>query len=156
MTSNLRSASGLTIPPPIIYLGALVIAYALSYLSPLSLSLEGWGRIIGALCIILSIPIMPPVLARFKKVDTPFDVRNGAKVLITDGPFRFSRNPTYVSLTLLYLGLGFVFDNVWVLILALPVLILMDQWIIKREEFHLEAVFGEKYLHYKSNVRRWL
>jgi len=133
-----------------------VVACALSYLSPLPFNLDGLGRIIGALFIVLSIPIMPPVLARFKKMDTPFDVRKGAKVLITDGPFQFSRNPTYVSLTLLYLGLGLVFDSVWVLILVLPVLIVMNKWVIKREELHLEAVFGDKYLDYKSTVRRWL
>ena len=80
-------------------------------------------------------------------------MRKPATALITDGPYRFSRNPTYLSLTLLYVGVGVLLDSVWTLILVVLLLVLMDRWIIHREERHLEARFGEQYLRYKSAVR---
>jgi len=76
--------------------------------------------------------------------------------LITNGHYRFSRNPAYVSLTLLYLGVGILFDNVWILILVIPVFLVMDLWVVRGEERHLSAKFGEEYLRYKASVRRWL
>ncbi|MEP6997543.1 MAG: isoprenylcysteine carboxylmethyltransferase family protein [Betaproteobacteria bacterium] len=99
---------------------------------------------------------MPPVLSRFRRATTTLDVRKAASTLITDGTYQFSRNPTYLSLTLLYLGLGIVLDNGWVLILVIPVFLLMDRWVVRREERHLQAKFGEQYLRYKARVRRWL
>jgi protein-S-isoprenylcysteine O-methyltransferase Ste14 len=99
---------------------------------------------------------MPPVLSRFRRAATTFDVRKAASALITDGPYRFSRNPTYLSLTLLCLGLAIVLDSGWVLILLILVFLLMNLWVVRREERHLEAKFGEQYLRYRASVRRWL
>ena len=96
------------------------------------------------------------VLRRFRRAGTPFDVRKTASVLITDGPYRFSRNPSYVSLTLLYLGIGTLLNNGWILILVAPVFLVMDLWVVRREERQLETKFGEDYLRYKAAVRRWL
>ena len=61
-----------------------------------------------------------------------------------------------MSLTLLYVGLGFVLNNGWVLAFVVPVLLIMDLWVVRSEERHLEAKFGEEYFRYKSAVRRWL
>jgi protein-S-isoprenylcysteine O-methyltransferase Ste14 len=111
--------------------------------------------LIAAILIIASILIMPFVLMRFRRAATPFDVRKAASSLITDGPYRFSRNPTYVSLTLL-LGIGILINSGWVLMLVIPVFLVMDLWVVRREERHREAKFGEQYLRYKRTVRRWL
>ena len=83
-------------------------------------------------------------------------VHQGTSALITDGPYRFSRNPSYVSLTLLYVGLGIILNNAWALLLVIPVLLVMHFGVVLREERHLEAVFGDEYVRYKSTVRRWL
>ena len=106
--------------------------------------------------VIVSVLIMPPVLRRFRRAATPFDVRKAASTLITDGPYRFSRNPAYQSLKLLYVGIGLFLNNGWVLILVVPVLLVMDLWVVRREEEHLEAKFGNEYRNYKAEVRRWL
>jgi protein-S-isoprenylcysteine O-methyltransferase Ste14 len=111
---------------------------------------------IASILIIVSVLMMPPVLIRFRRAATPFDPRKAASSLITDGPYRFSRNPAYVSLAMLYLGIGILLNNGWVLILVIPVFFVMDLWVVCREERHLEAKFGEQYLHYKAAVHRWL
>ncbi|OHB61830.1 MAG: hypothetical protein A2Y76_07345 [Planctomycetes bacterium RBG_13_60_9] len=76
--------------------------------------------------------------------------------MITDGPYRFSCNPAYVALTLWYLGAALILDSGCVLPLVLPPLLITHFRVIRREERHLEARFGEPYLRYKSHVRRWL
>ncbi len=154
---NVEASSGpIRIPPPVIYVAALAIGFVLNYLWPMS-PFSGSSRyVIGSLLIAVNVLIMPPVLRRFRRAGTAFDVRKAASVLITDGPYRFSRNHSYVSLTLLYLGIGSLLNNGWILILVAPVFLVMDLWVVRKEERHLERKFGEDYLRYKAAVRRWL
>ena len=156
MNSEMHSVPRIKVPPPVIYMSALLIGVGLNRLWPSSLLPSFWAYTAGTVLIITSILIMPPVLLRFRRAGTPFDVRKAASALITDGPYRVSRNPTYVSLTILYVGLGVIFNNGWVLLLIVPVSLIMDLWVIRREERHLKEKFGKKYLQYKSAVRRWL
>jgi protein-S-isoprenylcysteine O-methyltransferase Ste14 len=122
----------------------------------LSITLSQWLLPLGVLLIFLSIVMMPPIISRYRKTKTPFDVRKTASYLITDGPYRYSRNPSYVSITVLYIGLGFLLNNAWILILTIPVFLVMDRWIIRNEEYQLETKFGNEYLNYKNTVRRWV
>jgi len=156
MDPKIHSGLDIVIPPPLIYIFALLIGIGLNYLWPTSLLPSFWAFAAGAVLIVVSILIMPPVLLRFRRAGTTFDVRKVASTLITDGPYRFSRNPTYVSLTLLYVGLGGIFNNVWILIFVVPLFLVIDLWIVRREETHLEEKFGEAYLRYKLVTRRWL
>lgn len=147
---------GIKVPPPLIYASALLIGIGLKRVWPMSPLPTFWAYTAGATLIIASVLIMPPVLLRFRRAGTTFDVHKAASALITDGPYRFSRNPTYVSLTMLYVGLGAVLNNAWILLLLVPVLLTMDVFVIRREEKHLEEKFGHRYLQYKASVRRWL
>ena len=156
MKTNLNLETGIKLPPPIIYLAALIIGMVIDDFWPLSLFPEIWGHIIGSVFIPVSILLVPTFLIQFKKAGTTFDVRKSATTLITDGPYRFSRNPAYISLTLLYLGLGAFFQNAWILVFVIPVLLIMDLRIVRKEERHLEAKFGEAYIQYISVVGRWL
>ncbi len=156
MNVEASTGPGIRIPPPVIYVAALAIGFVLNYLWPLS-PLSGSSRyVIGSVVPLVGGVIMPLVLRRFRRAGTTFDVRKPASALITEGPYRFSRNPSYVSLTLLYLGIGILFNNGWILILVAPVFLVMDLWVVRREERHLEAKFGEEFLRYKATVRRWL
>ncbi len=156
MNVEASSGPGIRIPPPVIYVAALAVGFVLNSLWPLS-PLSGSSRyVIGSVVILVSGLIIAPVLRRFRRGGTPFDVRKPASALITEGPYRFSRNPSYVSLTLLYLGIGILLNNGWILILAAPVFLVMDLWAVRGEERHLEAKFGEGFLRYKAPVGRWL
>jgi protein-S-isoprenylcysteine O-methyltransferase Ste14 len=76
--------------------------------------------------------------------------------LTTEGPFRYSRNPSYLALTLLYAGIAVLRNSLWA-ILLLPVVVgVMQREVIGREERYLERTFGEEYVVYKTSVRRWL
>ena len=157
MKAEAEAGPGIRIPPPMFYLAALAMGIALEYLLwPIPVLGAPSRYVIASILIVVSAAIMPPVLIRFRRAGTSFDVRKAASSLITDGPYRFSRNPTYVSLTMLYLGIGILINNGWVLILVIPVFLVVDLWVIRGEERHLEAKFGEQYLRYKGTVRRWL
>ena len=76
--------------------------------------------------------------------------------VVDSGPYRFTRNPLYVSLTLMYLGLTLAFNTWWGFVLLVPVLIVMHFGVILREERYLEGKFGESYRRYRDNVRRYI
>jgi len=76
--------------------------------------------------------------------------------LVTWGPYRFTRNPMYVGLTIAYIGEALIQRHVWPLVL-LPLVIAFVNWIvIPVEETNLAHVFGETYREYCRRVRRWL
>ena len=79
-----------------------------------------------------------------------------ALALVTDGPFRFTRNPLYIAAAGVYLGVALWVDGLIPLLLLAPVLLLLHWAIVLPEERYLEAKFGEPYRAYRAQVRRWL
>ena len=59
-------------------------------------------------------------------------------------------------MTLLYIGITLLFSALWALLLLLPLLVIVQIGVVKREEIYLERKFGSEYLHYKARVRRWV
>jgi protein-S-isoprenylcysteine O-methyltransferase Ste14 len=76
-------------------------------------------------------------------------------VVIT-GPFRFSRNPLYLSLCALQLGIALLINGMMPLVFLLPLILLLHFGVIKREERYLAVKFGDDYLSFKNRTRRWL
>jgi len=76
--------------------------------------------------------------------------------IVASGPFRFSRNPLYLALTLLYFGLTLAFNTWWGIVVLIPLLIIMHRGVVLREERYLDQKFGETYRQYRSKVRRYL
>lgn len=81
---------------------------------------------------------------------------NPTTAIITRGPFRFSRHPTYVGLIALMLGIALLYDSTWSLVLMLPVIVAIHRLTVVREEAYLAREFGETYSEYTRTVRRWL
>ena len=79
----------------------------------------------------------------------------GADRLVTEGAFRFRRNPIYMGEVLILLGLAQLTHNIWFAIMAPVFAIAILLLAILPEERHLEARFGEEYLDYKARTRRW-
>jgi protein-S-isoprenylcysteine O-methyltransferase Ste14 len=79
-----------------------------------------------------------------------------ALAIVSNGPFRFTRNPIYLANAAIYLALALIFNTLWPFLLFVPMLLVLQWGIIRREERYLEAKFGEPYLAYKARVRRWL
>jgi protein-S-isoprenylcysteine O-methyltransferase Ste14 len=91
-----------------------------------------------------------------RRTDTPTDPRKPVSKLLTDGPFRYTRNPAYLSLTIIYVGVSTLRNALWPIVLLAMVLYVIQRDQIEREEQYLERTFGEEYLAYKRRVRRWV
>jgi protein-S-isoprenylcysteine O-methyltransferase Ste14 len=79
-----------------------------------------------------------------------------ALAIVQSGPFRYSRNPLYLALMLLFLGLTLAFNTWWGIVVLVPLLIVMHAGVVMREERYLERKFGEIYRQYRLKVRRYL
>ncbi len=155
-----QDTAGVIVRPPYLYLGALLVGLVATWIFPVPLVGDGitfGGRVfVGALLVAGGIAIAR--MGRRKLLDSGTQVSpyKPSTALVTDGIYRFSRNPLYVCLTAIYLGLSLVFDSLWAMALLIPVLITMRYGVIAREEVYLEKKFGEPYRQYKQQVRRWL
>lgn len=156
------ATAGVVARPPLLYLAALVGGILLDRLigwPGLSASLgltPGLGWAIGAGCFALGGTLLFWAMGRFRAADTPVPTCSATRALVTDGPYRFSRNPIYLALTAIYLGLALALSSLGAGLLLLPLLLTMEFGVVRREERYLERRFGEDYRLYRRRVRRWL
>jgi protein-S-isoprenylcysteine O-methyltransferase Ste14 len=147
---------GIVAPPPVLYLGALAAAFLLRWFWPLPF----WGREVavwvGIALVLVGLAIGVWGRQTMVRAGTNVDPRRPATAVVTSGPFRFSRNPLYVGLTLIYLGITIALDTAWGFVLVVPLLVVMHQGVVRREERYLERKFGDGYRQYRAAVRRYL
>lgn len=91
-----------------------------------------------------------------QRAGTTADLSTPATALVQDGPYRLSRNPIYVAIALLYLGISLLLGNVWGVLLLPLWLAIIDWGVIRPEERYLEDQFGTPYRTYRERVRRWI
>jgi len=127
----------------------------LHFLSPPVDSLVGWGMV-GLGMVGLGMAPLAWSERQFAHHNTSHDHRAVASALITTGPFQFSRNPVYIGLLILLVGLAMVLNTLWVLFFALLALLVMHFHVVPREEACLEQLFPDAYPSYRQSVRRWL
>ncbi len=142
--------------PPLIYLGFVLLGLVLGYIWPAPIG-RGPVRLAGAgALLVVGLALGAAAVRQFRLAGTNLEVYKPATGLVTAGPFRFSRNPIYLSLSLLMAGVGLLANNFWILFMLVPTLVVMHFGVITREEQYLEVKFRAEYLRYKSTVRRWL
>jgi protein-S-isoprenylcysteine O-methyltransferase Ste14 len=146
---------GVVAMPPFLYLGAFLVVLLARLVLPLRM-VE--GSLVAAGVALAALGIGIAVWGRRTMVAAGTNVRptQPATTIVTSGPFRFSRNPLYCALTLLYLGLTAIVNTWWGLIVLVPLLVVMHVGVVRREERYLERKFGDTYRQYKSRVRRYL
>jgi protein-S-isoprenylcysteine O-methyltransferase Ste14 len=146
---------GVIAPPPLIYLGGLGIGFLLEALLPGGSFPGHVHHVVGALCLVLGLGLLGWWVSSFRRADTPMPPWEPSRALVTDGPYRLSRNPAYLSDALIYVGVALLADAPWVLLPLPLVLAVMDLGVIRREERYLERRFGEEYVAFKRRRRRW-
>src|SRR5262249_13461566 len=154
---NTRSdRPGVIAPPPLLYLGALALGLILHVLFPLRPLPPLIARSVGALLVARTVPFMLRARRLMLRAGTNVNPYKPATAIVQAGPFRVSRNPLYLSLTLLYVGLALLVNTLWPFLLLPIVIGVMITGVVEREERYLEAKFGEEYRVYAASVRRWL
>lgn len=143
-------------PPPIIYGVSFLIGGLLHLLYAPMLPFHTELVIAGWLFVGMSFVLIFPILSQFRRAKTTFDVRKKPKTLIITGFYKYSRNPTYLSLSMLYFGGALLLGSTMILALLTPCILIVDRLIIPNEELNLEAGFGDEFRAYKSSIRRWI
>lgn len=151
---------GVPFPPPLVYVAAFLAGLALERwvwrLRPgggefrAAFVAAGWAGVAAGLA------LAGWGLVTFLRARTAVIPNRPAARLVTSGPYRFSRNPMYIGLGTLYLGLALVFDVGWPLVLFPMAVITLFLLVVRREERYLAHAFREEYAAYARRVRRWL
>lgn len=153
MTRDSRKRPATLLPPPLIYAAALWTAWELRKRLPLAFpELAGIGWLLVALgCVLMLWAAW--TMFRHRTTVNPY---KGVAHLVQSGPFAFSRNPIYVADSMVYFGVMAIWGDLWPLLLYPVVWAAMRYGVIRNEEAHLDARFGEAYKEYCRRVRRWL
>jgi protein-S-isoprenylcysteine O-methyltransferase Ste14 len=153
---NTSASSGAIAMPPLIYIAALAVGLGLQVLLP-STSVPSFLRwSLGGALLLGGLVLSALFFATFQRARTPVDLRKPTTTIATTGPYRLTRNPGYLSLALIYGGIVILGGALWALAPLIPALILVDRAVIRPEERYLESRFGEEYLLYKAQTRRWI
>lgn len=142
------------IHPPVILFIHLVAVYLLNRLLPFVFpNILVWA---GYLLVLVGLGLAFNAVTQFIRARTTLDPHGSVSEIVTDGVYRFSRNPIYLGFVCLLIGFSFIFRSWWGLILSPLFIVLMNALVIQHEEAYLEKKFGELYTSYTSRVRRWL
>lgn len=158
MTNEKRDTAGVVAPPPLIYLSGVSVGWILNYFYPAQIVfLPREAEIVGGVVFVgIAGWIIVAAFRAFRQAKTNIEPWKPTTAIVSSGVFGFSRNPVYLAMTLLYLGVALLLDSIWILLLIIPVLFLITVGVILREEKYLTEKFGDEYLNYKKRVRRWL
>jgi protein-S-isoprenylcysteine O-methyltransferase Ste14 len=155
-SSPARDISGVIAPPPLIFLAGLAVGFGLQALLP-ETSLPGALRwVLGGALLVAGLALLFSFERAFHRKATAANPWRPTTAIATDGPYRLTRNPAYVGMTLVYLGIAVLAQALWVLVPLPLALLIIDRGVIAREERYLERKFGQEYLDYKGSVRRWI
>lgn len=148
--------AGVIAPPPLIYLGALGAGFGLDAAIGRASLPPAIARPVGAALIVAGAGLLGGFVQAFGRARTPIDPYTPSEAIVTDGPYRLTRNPGYLGMTFIYGGIAIVANAPWALA-PLPLAVaVIDRGVITREERYLQRKFGARYTEYAGRVRRWI
>lgn len=157
MTNSEPDGAAVRLPPPLVFLGALVLGAVIQTFAPLRLELPFALRAGGALFAgAAGVALLAGALSLFRRTGQDPKPWEPTPEIVSTGIYRFTRNPMYVGMALLLLALGLAFANAWIVALVPTVLAVVYWTAVRHEEAYLERKFGAAYEAYKARTRRWL
>ena len=148
--------SGIRVPPPLYYVVAFLAGVALELMFPTSWPPLGVRIAAAVLAAGAWLALDGAAMVFFRRAGTSMVPMNPTTALVTSGPYRFTRNPMYLGMAFLYIAFAFAFGVIWALAFLPAVIVIVDRFVIGREEPYLERKFGQAYRDYTARVRRWL
>ncbi len=142
--------------PPTYFFIAIVMMITLRVLLPGAHLLSGPIRLVGLLPLVAGVGIASVADNAFKRVGTTVYPFQESSMLVTNGPFRFSRNPMYLGFMLGLIGIALLLGSLTPWFVIPPFGILLDQRFIRVEESMLKQKFGQTFLDYQRQTRRWI
>ena len=148
--------AGVAFHPPLLLALVLVVGFLARWLVPLNFLSRALSMSIGPIVTAASFGWFFWAVYTMRTGDASIPTSEPTHAIVVRGPFRFSRNPIYLSMLLLQVGISIWANSLWFLGLAVVFAVLLWWGVIFREERYLEHKFGAEYLSYKGRVRRWL
>ena len=140
-----RDNAGVVAPPPLIYLGPLVLGLLLNRKFPAPFLSRRMARVLGLSLLSGGMLLGSWFFRTMRRADTPIDAREPVSRLVVEGPFRYSRNPGYLSLAMTYAGIAVLRNTLWAILLLPVVLFVIQRGVVEREERYLKRKFGEPF-----------
>ena len=156
MPSDEQDKAGVVAPPPLIYLGALIVGLLLNRRFPISFLPRRMARGLGWPLLGGGVLLLGWFERAMRQADTPTSPYKPVEHIATEGPFRYTRNPGYLSMAMIYAAIASLANALWPTLLLPGALLVIQRGVIEREERYLERKFGKEYLDYKAQVRRWI
>jgi protein-S-isoprenylcysteine O-methyltransferase Ste14 len=143
--------------PPLAFIIAIGCAAVLEWGIPLSGLFRSWqSAAVGSALVLAGFAIAGSSFIRFRAAGTSVRLDKPASALVETGPYRYTRNPIYLGLVVVYLGVAAVLTSIWVL-LFLPLFVAYLRYgVIAYEEAYLRRRFGAAYEEFMARVPRWL
>jgi len=145
--------------PPLVYLGALVLGFLIQWRWPVPLVREKGIDVffaIGVALFVIGVWLVAQALRGFRAARTsPIPVRP-TTALVLRGPYRYTRNPMYLGMLIVSVGITLAANALWPLVLVPAVIWIINRYVIVREEKYLSRKFGGEYEVYKRRTRRWI
>jgi protein-S-isoprenylcysteine O-methyltransferase Ste14 len=142
--------------PPLILGAAIALGLILNFFWPAKFLARSVAVPLGLLIVAGAITIGILAVREMRSANTPLDVRKVPTRIVTSGVFQRTRNPIYLGMVLLCTGIAFLADSLWLMMIVPLLAVVLQRGVIEPEEFYLEKNFGEDYLRYKEQVRRWI
>jgi protein-S-isoprenylcysteine O-methyltransferase Ste14 len=145
--------------PPLIWAATLVLSLLVHFFIggvPMSILPRAISLGIGIVLFMIAPLLAIPAMWQMKVAGTNVHPSEPTTRIVSGGPYRFTRNPMYLALTLLQIGVAFLLNDAITFLLAAALALILHFGVILREERYLEAKFGEEYLALKRSVRRWI
>jgi protein-S-isoprenylcysteine O-methyltransferase Ste14 len=154
-----RRGPDVPVPPPLFFVVGWVAAWWLDRQIGFAIDAAGASVLqvaVGAVLVAGGLALMGWALSTFVRARTAVLPVRPARLVVTTGPFRRTRNPMYLGLATAYLGLAVMTNLAWPIVMLPFVLMALSSVVIEREERYLARAFGAEYERYRTDVRRWL
>ena len=154
--SEHKDHADVKIHPPVLTVIFIAIAYILKWTIPIPFVVSSILENIGFVLVVIGFFLGVAAFLAFRKARTTLDPHGKVSAIVSDGIYRFTRNPIYLAFLLMLIGFPLNSGNYWGILLSPVFVIFMNSLVIEKEEAYLEKKFGDVYTSYKSRVRRWL
>jgi len=148
------------IPPPFLFAMPLLTGFIVQHFVPTHIVTGAHAihtlRLVGLAEVAIALSLMGWAMSTFLRFRTPIIPVQRARALVSEGPFRLTRNPMYLGFTVLYIGIAFFANAFWPLVFLPEAIALAYLFAIRLEEAYLTREFGNAYRDYCSRVRRWI
>jgi len=148
--------AGIITHPPFFYLAAAIVATIADKVYPLKYNAGQMLEYAGIVIFVLGVALFVTASKFFRINKQSPSVHAKTVKIYTSGIYGRTRNPLYLGVTIWMVAASFYFDNVWLVIVTVPLIVFMNKMVIEKEEAYLERTFGVEYLDYKKKVRRWI